>query len=161
MSEKIKQLTPEEQARIQTERTLSDAEKIKDGVEYIPDSGSKEPRLEFTKEQVEEAREEMETELRQRLVEPLYYPIKKPGGIPLANSASFLHPPNHPCLVTIWGAWIPNNRRSGPASKTLAGNPHPRPSVGTAKRDRLHTSGPVPGRGAGERPACPHPEWPL
>lgn len=68
MSEKLKQPTPEEQARIQTERTLSDAEKIKSGVEYVSGGISKESRLEFTKEQVEEARQEMEVELRQRLV---------------------------------------------------------------------------------------------
>jgi len=68
MLEKFKQLTPEEQSRIQAERTLSDAEKIKGGVEYISGVGSKEPRLEFIKEQVEEARGEMEVELRQRLV---------------------------------------------------------------------------------------------
>jgi hypothetical protein len=67
MTEKFKQPTPEEQARIQTERKLSDAEKIKGGANYVSNPESKEPRIGFTKEQVEEAREE--AELRQRLVE--------------------------------------------------------------------------------------------
>jgi len=57
--EEPNQPTPEDQAKIETERTLSDAEMIKDGAEYVVDEGG-DKRLEATSEQVESAREEME-----------------------------------------------------------------------------------------------------
>lgn len=43
-----KQLTPEEQAKIEAERTLSEAELIKGGAEYIVDEETGERRLEVT-----------------------------------------------------------------------------------------------------------------
>ena len=64
MPEKFEQFTPEEQVRIQSERTLSDAEKIKDSAQNVLDEGAEEPRLEFTEKQVEEARQEMSRELK-------------------------------------------------------------------------------------------------
>lgn len=55
---KIEKINSGNEAGIQKERTLSDAEKIKNGANYVQDS-----RLEFEKEQVESARLEMEKEL--------------------------------------------------------------------------------------------------
>ena len=66
--EKEPKVSPEDIAKTQTERTLSDAEKIKGGVKYVAGKEGDKPRLEFTEEQVEQAREEMESELRERLV---------------------------------------------------------------------------------------------
>ncbi|HEC30727.1 MAG TPA: hypothetical protein ENI66_01795 [Candidatus Yonathbacteria bacterium] len=56
------QPTAEEQANIETERTLSDAELIKGGAEYKVDEETSEKRLEVANEQVESAREDMERE---------------------------------------------------------------------------------------------------
>ncbi len=67
-----KQPTPEEQAKIEAERTLSDAELIKGGAEYkIDEEGKK--RLEVTADQIETAREEMEyvEELKSEINEAL------------------------------------------------------------------------------------------
>ncbi|MBN2096097.1 hypothetical protein JW752_01720 [Candidatus Peregrinibacteria bacterium] len=66
--EKEPKMSPEDIAKIQTERTLSDAEKIKGGAKHVVDKQGSEPRLEFTGEQVEQAQKEMESELRERLV---------------------------------------------------------------------------------------------
>lgn len=46
---------------------MSDAEKIKEGAEYVLDEFSEQPRLEFTQEQVDAAREEMGHALEQKL----------------------------------------------------------------------------------------------
>ncbi len=50
----------ETEAELQKSRTLSDAEKIRDGATYVP--GEEGPRLEFTKEQVDGSRREMRGE---------------------------------------------------------------------------------------------------
>lgn len=47
-------------SKIQTERTLSDAEFLKDGAQYITDSEGSEPRLEITDQQYEKVLQEME-----------------------------------------------------------------------------------------------------
>jgi hypothetical protein len=46
-------------AEVMATRTLSDAEKIKGGAHFVMDENADKPRLEFTEEQIEEAREEM------------------------------------------------------------------------------------------------------
>lgn len=67
-----KQPTPEEIAKNQEARTLSDAELIKGGARYVP-TESGEPRLEVTREQRNEAKKEMvqdyETTRRQNMSE--------------------------------------------------------------------------------------------
>jgi len=63
--ESPKMLSPEEMAEIEKERTLSDAELLKEGAEYkFDESGQK--RFELTEEQVERARKEMEQELKKK-----------------------------------------------------------------------------------------------
>lgn len=66
--------SPEEIANIAKSRTLSDANKIQEGAAYVMDEGSDKPRLEFTKEQIEEAREEMEDALVTRKEAPKITP---------------------------------------------------------------------------------------
>jgi len=48
-------------------RALSDAEKISGGAEYVFDLGTKEPRLEFTDDQIGEAQQEMGEYLRKKI----------------------------------------------------------------------------------------------
>ena len=50
--------SPEEQAQIAKSRTLSDAELIKGGADYVPTESS-EPRLEVTEKQINETKKEM------------------------------------------------------------------------------------------------------
>lgn len=64
MSEKFGE-TPEELSR---KRTLSDAEKIKSGAKYARGNAAQGPRLEFTRGQRRIAHEEMEAELRKRII---------------------------------------------------------------------------------------------
>ncbi len=60
--EKPYQPTPEEQAKIKKERTLSDAELIKEGSGYALE----EDRLELTKEQIEKIKKEMNVDIAQK-----------------------------------------------------------------------------------------------
>src|SRR3989344_1512397 len=53
-------LSKEELGKIQTERTLSDAELLKGGAKYTTDSEGSEPRLEITDQQYEKILQEME-----------------------------------------------------------------------------------------------------
>lgn len=55
----------EEISKITQKRALSDAEKIKEGASYVFDEGAENPRLEFTKEQIDDARKEIGQELSQ------------------------------------------------------------------------------------------------
>jgi len=50
----------EELSKLQTERTLSDAELLKGGAKYVTDSEGSEPRLEITDQQYEKILQEME-----------------------------------------------------------------------------------------------------
>lgn len=60
----------EDMAKIQANRTLIDAEKIKDGAKYVMDQESDKLRLEFTEEQVNQVREnkEQESKVEQKIV---------------------------------------------------------------------------------------------
>ena len=57
------EFSPKEIAKLAKARAQSDAKKISEGAEYAMDKGAKDPRLEFTKEQVENARREMRSSL--------------------------------------------------------------------------------------------------
>jgi hypothetical protein len=58
-----KQPNPEEIAKNQESRTLSDAELIKGGAKYVKDAEEREPRLHITDEQFEKIKEEMRKEI--------------------------------------------------------------------------------------------------
>lgn len=59
----------QEDLEIKKQRTLSDAELIKGGAEYVNDENAKEPRLEVTREQHETAKEEMEIDIKTKIKE--------------------------------------------------------------------------------------------
>lgn len=59
----------QEDLEIKKQRTLSDAELIKGGAEYVRDKNAEEPRLEVTQEQVDTAKKEMEIDIKTRIKE--------------------------------------------------------------------------------------------
>lgn len=77
MNKEKYQPSEEEQAKIKKDRTMSDAELLKKGAEYVMDNGVKKPRLELTEKQIEKARKEMDEEIKKKIKEQAFESIKK------------------------------------------------------------------------------------
>ena len=62
------EFSPESIAKLNRERNVNDAKKVAEGAKYVTDPGVPEPRLEFTKEQVEVAHKTEVASAREKLL---------------------------------------------------------------------------------------------